>query len=504
MNPRYAAIVVLLATAVPVWAGPSVYLTAPDDPKAVTVRAVGDGRADDGPAIQQALDAASHRGAGGIVYLPSGRYRITHTVYIWPGVRLLGVGPTRPVLMLGDATPGFQEGVKNMVIFAGRGPEPAPPAFARKPPFPPTGSVPFNEEIADANPGTFYSAMGNIDIEIGPGNRRRGGHSLPCRPARLSEAHGLRPRVGLRRRLHGRQRGGGPAFPRRALRHRHRKALAGVAVHADRQQSSTASATPRSASTKRASRWSTSRSAIRPSASRSIRGYGDWLCGQQVRFENVSQAGVVMSNERERLYPGRLRQRAGQRHSGVRAFPRQRQDGAAAAAPTRSASFTYGLTLPTRRRHGPTTRRASRPRRSRACPRRSDWHPRAAADRPVDQCQDARREGRRQERRYRRACRRPSTGIASSISRAASTRSYRHAHAEAGHGADRPASQHDADRRCPTRPPAFRASARPRRSSKRPEAATTSSSASGSSPAASIRAPPRSCGRRARSRSWTM
>ncbi|MGH9563930.1 MAG: glycosyl hydrolase family 28-related protein, partial [Terracidiphilus sp.] len=36
--------------------------------------------------------------------------------------------------------------------------------------FPPPGSVPPNREIADADENTFYSAMSNIDIEIGEGN----------------------------------------------------------------------------------------------------------------------------------------------------------------------------------------------------------------------------------------------------------------------------------------------------------------------------------------------
>ena len=93
---RTAAILAGLATAVPAWAGPSVYRTAPDDPRAITVRAAGDGIADDSAAIQKALDAASNRGAGGLVFLPSGRYAISRTIYVWPGVRLLGVGPTRP------------------------------------------------------------------------------------------------------------------------------------------------------------------------------------------------------------------------------------------------------------------------------------------------------------------------------------------------------------------------------------------------------------------------
>ena len=37
-------------------------------------------------------------------------------------------------------------------------------------PFPPPGSVPPNDRIADANQGTFYPGMTNIDFEIGRGN----------------------------------------------------------------------------------------------------------------------------------------------------------------------------------------------------------------------------------------------------------------------------------------------------------------------------------------------
>ena len=113
---RAAAALACLAAAVPAWGGPSVYRSAPDDPKAITIRAAGDGVADDSAAIQQALDAASNRGAGGIVFLPSGRYSLTRTIYVWPGVRLIGIGPTRPVLLLADRTPGFQEGVKLSLI----------------------------------------------------------------------------------------------------------------------------------------------------------------------------------------------------------------------------------------------------------------------------------------------------------------------------------------------------------------------------------------------------
>ena len=50
--------------------------------------AVGDGRADDTPAVQKALDAAGRD--GGVVYFPRGRYQMTGTVTIPRGVRLRG------------------------------------------------------------------------------------------------------------------------------------------------------------------------------------------------------------------------------------------------------------------------------------------------------------------------------------------------------------------------------------------------------------------------------
>ena len=74
----------------------SVFATAPDDPAAVTAKAKGDGVTDDSAAIQAAIDTASVKPGGGIVFLPSGRYRITRTLFMWPGVRLFGVGNPAP------------------------------------------------------------------------------------------------------------------------------------------------------------------------------------------------------------------------------------------------------------------------------------------------------------------------------------------------------------------------------------------------------------------------
>jgi hypothetical protein len=152
----------------------SVFTTRVLDPRAVYLDAPGfgthaDGRADDSAALQAAIDQAGASAGEGIVFVPPGRYRLTRTIYLWPGVRVLGYGVTRPIFMLADRTPGFQTGVGVMMMFAGARPG-DPAAAGRRVPFSPPGTVPPNASIADAGPGTFYSAMSNIDFEIGPGN----------------------------------------------------------------------------------------------------------------------------------------------------------------------------------------------------------------------------------------------------------------------------------------------------------------------------------------------
>lgn len=165
----------ILLFSVSSWGFAASVLTArPDDPKAVYLtaqdfHAAGDGKADDSAAIQAAIDKADVAREG-IVFIPSGRYRLTRTIYVWPGVRVFGYGATRPVLVLGDNTPGFQTGVGDMVFFAGVAPADMARFGIRRIPFPPPGTVPGDDKIADANPGTFYSAMSNIDFEIGEGN----------------------------------------------------------------------------------------------------------------------------------------------------------------------------------------------------------------------------------------------------------------------------------------------------------------------------------------------
>jgi len=140
-----------------------------DDPKAIYLDAPASG-ADSSTALQAAIDkAAAAARHEGIVFVASGRYTITRTIYLWPGVRLIGYGAERPVFALGPNTPGFQKGMGVMVMFTGLAPSETPREGGRIA-FPPPGSVPPNDKIADANPNTFYSAISNIDFEIGEGN----------------------------------------------------------------------------------------------------------------------------------------------------------------------------------------------------------------------------------------------------------------------------------------------------------------------------------------------
>jgi len=351
MTARAIAILLCLAVATPAGAQRpiSAFATAPADPSAVTVKAKGDGIADDSAAIQAAIDAAA-KPSGGIVFLPSGRHRITRTIYIWPGVRLFGVGKTRPVFLLAPDTPGFQKGVGSMVFFAGNNPNGTATGangviMRGKVPVPPPTSVPFNPDIADSNSGTFYSAMSNVDFEIGAGNpaatavrMHTAQHSyLSHIDFRLGSAlAGIYQvgNLGMDLRFYGGRYGilaekTSPAWQyslldstfegqRDAAIREHEAGLTLVNV------------------------------AIRdtPVGIEIDRGYGDWLWGKNIRFENVSHAGVIVSNE------GNAYTQIGFEDSvasGTPVFARFRDSGKTVAGPSkqyRVREFTYGLTLP--------------------------------------------------------------------------------------------------------------------------------------------------------------
>lgn len=155
----------------PVMAG-SYYTVQPADERAVVVTAErygvkGDGAADDSAGLQKAIDDAQ-----GLVLLPEGRYRITRTLHVWPGVRVIGFGARRPVLVLGAATPGYQDpGQENyMVFFTGSRPGTGRRMPAQAGPRRSGRNDANLSQPLDANPGTFYSALSNVDFEIGAGN----------------------------------------------------------------------------------------------------------------------------------------------------------------------------------------------------------------------------------------------------------------------------------------------------------------------------------------------
>jgi hypothetical protein len=182
------SLLVLLA-AVPAWTA-SFYTVRLDDPKAVYLTkddfpVHADGVTDDTAAIQAAIDKAT-----GVVFVPEGRYRIANTITVWGGIRVIGYGANRPVFVLGENTPGYQDKTaeKYMVFFSGgragggggrgaAGGRGAPggqaPAGGRAQGSPPAGGAGGRGGrggMQDAGAGTFYSAMSNIDLEIMNGN----------------------------------------------------------------------------------------------------------------------------------------------------------------------------------------------------------------------------------------------------------------------------------------------------------------------------------------------
>ncbi len=173
---RKVVLCAVFLAALPLW-GASQYPIRLEDQKAVYLTpdnfpVKADGNADDSTAIQAAVDAVETEHGEGIVFVPSGRYRITRTIYVWPSIRIIGYGAQRPVFVLAANTAGYQQGIGYMFFFAGARPGSRHTQWhdtnRTRPPT--EGTVPLNNTVPDANPGTFYSAMSNVDFEIGEGN----------------------------------------------------------------------------------------------------------------------------------------------------------------------------------------------------------------------------------------------------------------------------------------------------------------------------------------------
>ncbi len=321
-------------------AEPSVFPTAPQEPSAITVAGKGDGQADDSDAIQQALDSARDKTGHGMVFLPSGTYRITRTLIVPPGVRIYGVGPTRPVILLGARTPGFQQGVSTMIVFGG-----GDQYRVGDVPVPVPTIVPRDKVVRDANSGTFYSAMSNVDIEIGAGN-----------PA----AAGVRFHMAQHAFLSHMEFRLGDGF---AGVYQAGNIIENVHFQGGRYGIVTEKTSPAWQFTLIDSTFDGQRdAAIRehevdltlvnvairntPVGIEVDRGYGDSLWGKDVRFENVSRAGVVISNENN-VFTQIGFENALAKNSPV--FARFRESGRTVDGKGdayKVASFSYGLMVP--------------------------------------------------------------------------------------------------------------------------------------------------------------
>lgn len=122
-----------------------------------------DGSTDVSDALQEALNTAKHKESGcGILFVPEGVYKLSKTIYIPSGIRLIGYGTKRPVFVLGKNSPGFQEVThetnKGKYLFW----------FI-------SGNYRSERPVSDANAGTFYSSLLNADIRIENGNPNASG-----------------------------------------------------------------------------------------------------------------------------------------------------------------------------------------------------------------------------------------------------------------------------------------------------------------------------------------
>jgi len=323
----------------------SAYQSMPADPRAVVVHAKGDGTTDDSDALQAAIDSAANKGMGGVVFLPTGRYRITRTILIPIAVRVYGVGKTRPTLVLAPNTPGFQKGVANMVIFTGTDTyniggvaQPVPSAV-------PAPGTPGAKPVRDANSSTFYSVLSNVDFEVGEGNPAASG--VRMHTAQHSNLSHIDFRMGSG--LAGVYQVGNYGYDLKFYGGRY-----GILAE---------KTSPAWQFTLLDSRFEGQReAAIReheaaltlantdirdtPVGIEIDRGYGDWLWGKDVRFENVSKAGVVVSNENN-VYTQVGFERISARN--VPTFALFRDSGKQVAGKGRDyqvSEFTHGLTLP--------------------------------------------------------------------------------------------------------------------------------------------------------------
>ena len=117
-----------------------------------------DGSEDVSEQLQNAIYSVVKQNGYGVLFVPEGKYLLSRTIYIPKAVRLIGYGQNRPEFILKDNAQNFDKpdkkqkgGFRYLFWFVNMMQE---------------------EEalIEDANPGTFYSAISNINVSLGQGN----------------------------------------------------------------------------------------------------------------------------------------------------------------------------------------------------------------------------------------------------------------------------------------------------------------------------------------------
>ncbi|SDK73360.1 SMP-30/Gluconolaconase/LRE-like region-containing protein [Pedobacter sp. ok626] len=134
----------------------SVYTQKPHDPEAFfftpeKYAIKGDGKMDISNALQSAINELKRTKNFGILFIPEGKYLLSKTIHVPAAIRLIGYGKKRPEFILGKKTPGYQHKQNYMIWFT-------------------NGLVEEGGAPVDAGAGTFYSALSNIDFRIESGN----------------------------------------------------------------------------------------------------------------------------------------------------------------------------------------------------------------------------------------------------------------------------------------------------------------------------------------------
>jgi hypothetical protein len=204
--------------------------------------------------------------------------------------------------------------------------------------------VPYSSKVRDANSSTFYSALSNVDFEIGEGNP--GAAAVRQRTAQHSNLSHIDfhlgsgfagvynvGNVGYDLKFYGGRYGivsekTSPAW-QYTLMDATFDGQRDAAIREHEAGLTLANTTIRNT----------------PVGIEIDRGYGDWLWGSDVRFENVSKAAVVISNE-DNVYTQVGFQNAVARN--VPTFARFRDSGktiAGAGASYKVSDFSYGMQL---------------------------------------------------------------------------------------------------------------------------------------------------------------